>query len=239
MSTKFDSGGFDLMAAVASPALYNAIVARTNSLITPDLSPLASPTNFLVDHIQPHALAIKSSHGNDEDNPTYDQAMSGEHAADYYKAAELEPETLQRDLDCWELVRRTDDMNVLPSTWAFKCKRYPDGRVKKFKARFCARGDRQLEGVDFFETWSPVVQWPTVRLMMFISSILNLKSAQADITAAFVHAELKDDVYIHQPRGFKVDMGDGHDYVIKLKKSLYGLRHKLPAISSNTSLIIS
>jgi hypothetical protein len=59
---------------------------------------------------------------------------------------------------------------------------------------------------------------------MVISSILNLKSAQADITAAFVHADLKDDVYIHQPRGFKVSMGDGHEYVLKLKKSLYGLR---------------
>jgi hypothetical protein len=204
--------------------LYNAEVARTASLISPEVSSLNSPGTHFIDCIQPHALAAKR--GNDLDNPTYDEAMSGEYQSDYYNAAMLELKTLQEDLQCWELVRRTDSMNVLPSTWAFKCKRYPDGRVKKFKARFCARGDRQKEGIDYFETWSPVVQWQTVRLMMVFSSILGLKSSQADITAAFVHATLPADehVYIHQPRGFKVDMNDGHEYVLKLKKSLYGLK---------------
>jgi hypothetical protein len=206
-----------------SSFLYDANVARYNALVTPDLSSQA--TSHDIADIQPHALAAKAR-GNPEDNPTYDEAMSGEHQSDYYNAALVELKTLQEDLDCWELVRRTDKMNVLPSTWAFKCKRYPDGRIKKFKARFCARGDRQQEGVDFFETWSPVVQWQTVRLMMVFSSILGLKTAQADITAAFVHAELPstENVYIHQPRGFKVDPGDGHEYVLKLKKALYGLR---------------
>ncbi len=46
-------------------------------------------------------------------------------------------------------------MNVLPGTWVFKCKRYPDGLIKKFKAQFCAQGDKQIEGVDFFETYAP------------------------------------------------------------------------------------
>ena len=142
---------------------------------------------------------MAAKRGNDPDNPSYDEAMSGENQSDYLKAAVLELKTLQEDLGCWELVRRTSKMNVLPSTWAFKCKRYPDGRIKKFKARFCARGDRQVEGVDFFETWSPVVQWQTVRLMLILSSLLDLKSAQADITAAFVHAELPPDeeVYVY------------------------------------------
>lgn len=207
-----------------SAFLYNADVARTNSLISRDISRLTEPGSFLVDCIQPHALAAKR--GNDPDNPSYDEAMSGEHQSDYLKAAVLELKTLQEDLKCWTLVRRTANMNVLPSTWAFKCKRFPDGRIKKFKARFCARGDRQVEGVDFFETWSPVVQWQTVRLMLVLSSMLDLKSAQADITAAFVHADLpeSEQVYVHQPRGFKVNMNDGHEYVLKLNKTLYGLK---------------
>jgi hypothetical protein len=202
-----------------STFLYDANVARYNALINPDLSSQASLRDIA--DIQPHALAAKAS-GTPEDNPTYDEAMSGEHQTDYYNAALVELKMLEEDLDCWELVSSTDKINVLPSTWAFKCKQYPDDRIKKFKARFCARGDRQQEGVDFFETWLPVVQRQTVRL----SSILGLKTAQADITAAFVHAELppSKNVYIHQPRGFKVDPGDGHEYVLKLKKALYGLR---------------
>jgi hypothetical protein len=77
-----------------------------------------------------------------------------------------ELETLTQEFDCWEYVPQTQEMNVLPSTWAFKIKRYSDGQVKKFKAQFCARGDKQKEGIDYFETWAPLVQWSTVRIDM-------------------------------------------------------------------------
>eukprot|EP00956_Cyclotella_meneghiniana_P026151 scaffold55881_cov77-Cyclotella_meneghiniana.AAC.1 len=160
--------------------------------------------------------APQLARGNPEDNPTYDEAMKGPYANEYYEACRTELKTLVDDLDCWELVLRTDDMNILPSTWAFKCKRYPDGRVKKFKAHFCARdGDRQVEGIDYFETWSPVAQWVTVRLMMILSVVLRLKTAQADITTAFVHAELppEEQVFIHQPCGFKVHCDEGELYL--------------------------
>ncbi len=74
--------------------------------------------------------------------------------------------------------------HVIPSTWAFKCKRYPDGRIKKFKACFCARGNKQLEGIDFFETYAPVVQWTTIRLMFILEILLGLKSKQGDVLCA-------------------------------------------------------
>ena len=112
-------------------------------------------------------------------------------------------------------------MNVIDSTWAFKLKRYPDGLVKKFKARFCARGDQQIEGVDFFETYAPVVQWTTVRLMLILEVLLDLKSKQGDVPAAFLHANLEEnkEVYVNMPRGFKKT-----GKVLKLRKTLYGLR---------------
>ena len=77
-------------------------------------------------------------------------------------------------MEAWDVVERTDDVNVIGSTWAYKLKRYPDGLIKKFKARFCARGDQQLEGIDFFETYAPVVQWTTVRLILILDVLLNL-----------------------------------------------------------------
>eukprot|EP00956_Cyclotella_meneghiniana_P012674 scaffold18024_cov31-Cyclotella_meneghiniana.AAC.1 len=109
-------------------------------------------------------------------------------------------------------------MNVLPSKWALKLKRFPDGLVKKFKARFCVRGDRQIEGVDFFETWAPVVQWTTVRSMMTLAAKMDLQSAQADITAAFVHAPLDpgEEIYVKQPRGHERQSPDGKELVLKL-----------------------
>ncbi|KAL7460733.1 hypothetical protein ACHAXS_001177 [Conticribra weissflogii] len=129
-------------------------------------------------------------------------------------------------MDAWEVVERTNNMNVLPSTWAFKCKRFPDRLIKKFKARFCARGDKQIEGIDYFETFAPVVQWITVRLMLILECLLDLVSKQGDVTCAFLHAHLpeKERVYVEMPLGFRQYDQGGKARVLKLKRTLYGLR---------------
>ena len=175
----------------------------------------------LLEFCDPRLLAAKVSKYN-EDNPSWDMAMQGPFQEDYWSACELELETLEKKLKAWTYVKRQAWMNVLPSTWAFKCKRRPDGDATKFKSRFCARGDKQIEGVDVFETWSPVVQWPTIRIMMILAAKLGLKSAQCDITAAFLHAKVPKDrnLFVHQPRGFRKHP----DYVLKLSRFLYGMR---------------
>ncbi len=62
------------------------------------------------------------------------------------------------EMNTWDVIEQEDDMNVINRTWTFKCKQFPNGTVKKFKACYCACGDQQLEGIDFFETYAPVVQ---------------------------------------------------------------------------------
>ncbi len=66
--------------------------------------------------------------------------MNGPFKEEYWKDACKEVETLE-EMDAWDVVDRTYDMDVLQGIWAFKIKRLPDGLIKKFKARFCARGD--------------------------------------------------------------------------------------------------
>ena len=176
---------------------------------------------------------VLSTMANAQDNPTWEEAMNGPDKQGYWKACEVEIGTLN-EKNAWQVVDREDWMNVLPSTWAFKCKRYPDGSIRKLKARFCARGDRQIEGMDFFETFAPVVNWQTVRIMLVLSIILGLQTVQVDYTAAFVQAPIDRDpnwdqmtdeerqrsgVYLDMPRGFK-ESGK----VLKLNQSLYGLR---------------
>ena len=85
-------------------------------------------------------LAAKSQ-SNKVDNHDWMQATNGPFSREYWEAACIEIETLEK-MDAWSIEEKTPEMNVLPSTWAFNCKRFPDGLVKKFKARFCARGDR-------------------------------------------------------------------------------------------------
>ena len=175
----------------------------------------------LVHTISPWALAACTSKYTD-DSPSWNMAVNGPFQEEFHQAMEVELNTLENEMESWELVPRTSEMHVLPSTWAFKIKRFPDGLVKKFKARFCVQGDRQKEGIDYFETWSPVTRWETVRTMMVLAAKLNLKSAQCDITAAFLHARLKpnEEIYVNQPRGFTRKEG----YVLKLRRTLYGLK---------------
>jgi hypothetical protein len=101
--------------------------------------------------------------------------------------------TLTKDKDAWEVVQHQPWMNVLPSTWAFKCKHFPDGLIRKLKVHFCVHGDKQIEGVDYFDTFAPVVNWMTVHLMLILSIILGLTTKQVNYTAAFVHAPIDED----------------------------------------------
>jgi hypothetical protein len=118
-------------------------------------------TNGTVEYQHPLILQMKA---NAEDNPTWEEAMNGPDQVWYWKAMEQELSTLEENMDSWDVIPKELWMNVLPSTWAFKCKRFPDGAFRNLKARFCVRGDRQKEGIDYFDTFAPVVSWPTVRL---------------------------------------------------------------------------
>ena len=87
------------------------------------------------------------------------------------------------------------------------------------------RGDRQIEGVDYDEKYSPVVSWSTVRLMLCLSISKDLKSRQVDFSNAFVQAELDADehIYVDVPKGFDYGKDADEGMVLKLRRSLYGL----------------
>ncbi len=102
----------------------------------------------VMDVIDPRVYASKTPKDN-ADMPTFQQAMNGPEAAEYLNAMKLEIQTLKSQ-NTWVTVDRPKDKQVLKSTWAFKLKRLPDGTAYRHKARFCARGDMQTVGADFF-----------------------------------------------------------------------------------------
>ena len=91
-----------------------------------------------------------------------------------------------------------------------------------FQAQFCARGDQQIQAINFFETYAPVVQWTMICLMLILEVLLELKSKQWDITAAFLHAnwEEGENIFVKMPLSFWKK-----DKLLKLKKTLCGLCH--------------
>jgi hypothetical protein len=147
--------------------------------------------------------------------------MNGEFAEEYIKAMQLEIATLIQQ-HTWTTVTQTPEMNVLKGTWVFKLKRLSDGTPPRFKVRFCARGDLQREGVDFFNTYAPVVHWLTICLLLSTVLTEGWTTRQVDYTNAFAQADLREEVFLEFPKLFGPK--SGANVVLKLIKSLYRLR---------------
>ncbi|KAL2233347.1 UNVERIFIED_CONTAM: Retrovirus-related Pol polyprotein from transposon TNT 1-94 [Sesamum indicum] len=125
-----------------------------------------------------------------------------------------------------EAVKSEMDSIVSNGTWVLvdlpPGKLKPDGTIDKFKARLVDKGFKQKDGIDYFDTYSPVARLTTIRVLIALASVYNLPIHQMDVKTAFLYGELEEEIYMDQPEGF-VAHGNEHK-VCKLVKSLYGLK---------------
>ena len=115
------------------------------------------------------------------------------------------------------------DLRIIDAVWSFKRKRLPTGQILKYKARLCAHGGQQTFGVNYWDTYSPVVTWYSIRTMLIIALINGWHTRQIDFILAFPQATLTVDIYMRVPWGFTVTTPEGKPAVLKLVKNLYGL----------------
>ncbi|KAI0526984.1 hypothetical protein KFK09_002580 [Dendrobium nobile] len=120
------------------------------------------------------------------------------------------------------MVPAPSDKPVLGSKWTFKTKINPDRQLTNYKARLVAQGCSQEFGVNFTETFSPVAKMVTICMLLTVALTNNWSIKQLDISNAFLHGDLHDEVYMRQPKGFEDIQFLKH--VCKLRKSIYGLK---------------
>lgn len=123
---------------------------------------------------------------------------------------------------------------LLNAIWIYRRKRTPSGVFCKCKARLCTAGSQQQYGIDYWNTYTPVMSWSSVRLLLTLSHIHKWHSTQIDFTQAFTQPPIKEDVYMHIPQGCHVVNGSlqqhtdpryrNTSHYIKLEKSLYGIK---------------
>jgi hypothetical protein len=121
---------------------------------------------------------------------------------------------------------------LLNAIWSYKRKRTRCGILRKHKARICTDGSKQQYGVDYWDTYTPVVSWSTVRMLLTLSSIHKWHSRQIDFAQAFTQPPIKEDVFMKIPQGWHIVDGTLQQHLdprhrntshyIKLEKSLYG-----------------
>lgn len=122
----------------------------------------------------------------------------------------------------WHLVPRQQAQNIVGCKWVYRIKYNPDGSLKQHKARLVAKGFHQRPGIDYSETFSPVVKPTTIRLLLTLAVTNHWHLRQLDINNAFLQGTLTDTVFMSQPPGF-FDPAKP-DYVCKLDKAIYGLK---------------
>ena len=157
---------------------------------------------------------------------TYAQAMKQHDVEDFKNAMEKEIDDHTKR-EHWVIVPRSSmpkGKKAIMSIWSFKRKRLPSGELLKHKARLCAHGGMQKWGENYWETYSPVVNMLTVRLLLIICKIHKLHSKSIDFVLAFPQADLEEDIWMEIPLGVDIISEDGGSYVLKLRKNLYGLK---------------
>ena len=145
---------------------------------------------------------------NDPDVFYHHEAMRESDREHFLKAMEKEI------IDQWDngnfrLVPRSTvpkGKKILPGVWALRRKRDAHtGQIKKYKARWNLDGSKQVHGVDFDQTYSPTASWPSIRLLLTLSSIHNWKTRQLDFVQAFPQAEISHQQFVELPRGIEIE----------------------------------
>ncbi|GJW02902.1 retrovirus-related pol polyprotein from transposon TNT 1-94 [Tanacetum coccineum] len=124
--------------------------------------------------------------------------------------------------ETWSLVPHASNTNDVDGKWVYRLKRDKNGVIARYKARFVAKGFRQQPGIDFYETFSLVVKSTTIRAVLSLVVTNDWPLRQLDIQNAFLHENLKEQVYMKQPQGFIDPQQPNH--VCFLHMSLYGLK---------------
>ena len=142
------------------------------------------------------------------------EALSSPDKAKWEDAMKKEMQSLHAN-DVWGLVKLPANRKAVGSKWVYKQKIGPDGSVERYKAHLVAQGFSQKYGLDYDETFSPVVRFESLRTLISLAVQNGMKLHQMDVTTALLNGELEDEVYVRQPEGF-VSKGQ-EDLVCRLK----------------------
>ncbi len=126
--------------------------------------------------------------------------------------------------ETWELVKRKPEMNVIGPTWTYRIKKDHNGHPIHYKSRLCTQGFSQLPRMDYDETYSPVVDINTIRLMLCFAASCSQIIYQADVPTAYSNASVDKVIHMRQPEGFVICSQDGGELVCLLKRAIYGLK---------------
>ena len=183
--------------------------SRVNKGIPPDRYGVAKLAHDL------HQLKVKDI----KIPTTYEEAMGDTLFVQYWQDATNDEIQSLMEHQVFDIVDEDSTKKPISTKWVFDVKRKANGVIDRFKARLVARGFCQKKGIDYEETFSPVVSFASIRSLLTIAGLKKLHVHQVDIKTAFLNGEIDKEIYVKPPPGYAEPKK-----VWKLNKSLYGLK---------------
>nr|GEW36939.1 retrovirus-related Pol polyprotein from transposon TNT 1-94 [Tanacetum cinerariifolium] len=193
--------------ALQSHSLQQGVVAEPNYIEDHTVAPVDKTPFVNVFALEPHSEASSSGDISSTESPYFEAMQDKIHEFDR--------------LQVWELVPQPDCVMIIALKWIYKVKLDKYGDVLKNKAWLVAKGYRQEEGIDFQESYAPVYRIEAIRIFITNAASKNMTIYQMDVKTAFLNGDLKEEVYVNQPKGFGDP--DHPTHVYRLNKALYGL----------------
>ncbi|CAL1371101.1 unnamed protein product [Linum trigynum] len=195
------------------PVWHKDYYLGTGATAQKHLYPISSYMDFsqLSQHHKHFSLAVT----NLQDPQSYHEAVKEE----CWRQAMREERTALELNNTWDVVDAPPGKKLVGSKWVYKTKLLADGSIERRKARVVAKGFTQVYGVDFLDTFSPVMKINTVKTLLAVASVKNWELSQMDVSNAYLNGELEEEVYMKLPPGMEIP-----GKACKLKKSLYGLK---------------
>lgn len=165
-------------------------------------------------------MCVSSGQDNDCGELSLQEVLNGPESLQWKRAMDDELQSFE-DNSAWDIVDVPDNGTIVQCKWVFKKKVDSDQNIC-YRARLVAKGYSQRPGIDFDETFSPVLRHSTLRLLFALAVKLNLDVDHLDVKTAFLNGFLDENVFMKIPAGLKcVDKGNK---VLKLKRAIYGLK---------------
>ena len=164
-------------------------------------------------------IALSAETFLDDVPENYEEIKNRDDRDEWYHAIDAEMKSLLEN-ETWSLEKLPSGKRAIDNKWIFKLKRDVTGKVERYKARLVAKGCSQRKGFDYDETYAPVAGLTTLRLLISIINKKALQAHQMDVKNAFLQGNLKEEIYMKQPKG----QIKNFDLVCRLTKSLYGLK---------------
>ena len=145
---------------------------------------------------------FKAKKGTDPDEHGLIEALSSYYSEQCTKSMTEEITNIVKQRTC-DVIHKSEvpeGYKIIPGNWDSMCKRFPDGSLRKFKARFCVGGyiHKRISDVHM-HTYAPVVRWYMMRLMLVLTCTMGLRTQSTDFSRAFYQAKIKQPVYLQPP----------------------------------------